>query len=206
MCFLSFLYSTPGGNSTAAAELTIILIGLLARPVVPAVQSMKNGKWDRKLYSGTELEGKTLAVLGLGRIGRKVGAVMKAFGMRVIGYDPITTAAEARAAGIEKMELNEIWPLADYITVHTPLIPQTRNLINTESLAKCPKGVKIVNVARGGIVHEGELLEALKSGQCGGAAIDVYEEEPPKSDVTKALIQHPAVVASPHLGASTGKH
>lgn len=166
---------------------------------------MKEGKWDRKLYSGSELYGKTLAILGLGRIGREIGIRMKAFGMRVIGFDPITTAAEAAAAGIEKMELNDIWPLADFITVHTPLIPQTRNLIGKESLSKSKRGVKVINVARGGIVNEADLLEALQSGQCGGAAVDVYEEEPPKNEVTKALIQHPAVVATPHLGASTGK-
>lgn len=165
---------------------------------------MKDGKWDRKLYAGSELYGKTLAILGLGRIGREVGIRMNAFGMKVIGFDPITTAQEAKAAGIEKMELDQIWPLADYITVHTPLIPVTRNLINTESLGKCKRGVKVVNVARGGIINEADLLTALESGQCGGAAIDVFEQEPPTSDVTKALIQHPAVVATPHLGASTG--
>lgn len=166
---------------------------------------MVDGKWDRKLYSGSELYGKTLAVLGLGRIGREVGIRMNTFGMRVIGYDPITTDEEAKAAGIEKMELNDIWPLADYITVHTPLIPATRNLIGTESLNKCKRGVKVVNVARGGIINEADVLAALQSGQCGGAAFDVYEQEPPTSEVTKALIQHPAVVATPHLGASTGK-
>lgn len=166
---------------------------------------MKDGKWDRKLYSGTELYGKTLAVLGLGRIGREVGIRMNAFGMKVIGFDPITTAEEAKAAGIQKMELEEIWPLADYITVHTPLIPATRNLISTESLAKCKRGVKVVNVARGGIINEADLLTALESGKAGGAALDVYEEEPPKAEITRKLIQHPAVVATPHLGASTGK-
>lgn len=182
-----------------------MLIGSLARPIVPAGQSMKDGKWDRKLYSGSELYGKTLAILGLGRIGREVGIRMNAFGMKCIGFDPITTAAEAKAAGIQKMELNEIWPLADYITVHTPLIPATRNLISTETLSKCKRGVKVVNVARGGIINEADLLAALQSGQCGGAAVDVYEQEPPTDKVTKALIQHPAVVATPHLGASTGK-
>lgn len=166
---------------------------------------MKEGKWDRKLYSGSELYGKTLAILGLGRIGREVGIRMNAFGMKVIGFDPITTDEEAKAAGIQKLELNEIWPQADYITVHTPLIPATRNLISTETLGKCKRGVKVVNVARGGIINEADLLAALQSGQCGGAAIDVFEEEPPKAAVTKQLIQHPAVVATPHLGASTGK-
>ncbi|XP_055299271.1 D-3-phosphoglycerate dehydrogenase [Sitodiplosis mosellana] len=197
--------NTPGGNSISACELTCLLIGSLARPIVPAGQSMKDGKWDRKLYSGSELYGKTLAILGLGRIGREVGIRMNAFGMKVIGFDPITTVEEAKAAGIQKLELDEIWPLADYITVHTPLIPATRNLICTATLAKCKKGVKVVNVARGGIINEADLLAALESGKAGGAALDVYEEEPPKAEITKKLIQHPAVVATPHLGASTGE-
>uniref|UniRef100_T1GDG4 D-isomer specific 2-hydroxyacid dehydrogenase NAD-binding domain-containing protein n=1 Tax=Megaselia scalaris TaxID=36166 RepID=T1GDG4_MEGSC len=196
---------TPGGNSISACELTCLLIGSLARPIVPAGQSMKEGKWDRKLYSGSELYGKTLAILGLGRIGREVGIRMKAWGMRLIGFDPITTEEEAKAAGIEKMSLEEIWPLADYITVHTPLIPATRNLISTETLGNCKKGVKVVNVARGGIIDEAAVLAALESGQCGGAAFDVFPEEPPKSEVTKALIAHPKVVATPHLGASTSE-
>lgn len=126
--------STPGGNSTAACELTCLLIASLARPVCPAAQSMKEGRWDRKIYSGTELSGKTLAILGLGRIGREVGIRMKTWGMRVIGYDPITTDAEAKAAGIEKMELIDIWPLADYITVHVPLIPSTRSELKIRNL------------------------------------------------------------------------
>ncbi|XP_017478488.1 PREDICTED: D-3-phosphoglycerate dehydrogenase-like [Rhagoletis zephyria] len=197
--------NTPGGNSISACELTCLLIGALARPIVPAAQSLKEGRWDRKLYSGFELYGKTLAIIGLGRIGREVAIRMKAWGMRTIGYDPITTEEEARAAGIEKMELDSIWPLADYITVHTPLIPQTRNLISGQTLAKCKRGVKVVNVARGGIVDEQAVIDALESGICAGAAFDVYPEEPPKSAVTKALIAHPKVVATPHLGASTAE-
>lgn len=195
--------NTPGGNSISACELTCLLIGSLARPITFAAQSMKGGAWDRKLYSGSELYGKTLAVLGLGRIGREVGIRLKSFGMRVIGFDPITTFEQAKEAGIEKMELDEIWPLADYITVHTPLIPSTRNLICTETLAKCKKGVRVVNVARGGIINEDDLYVALESGQCGGAALDVFTEEPPKSQGLLKLIQHPKVVATPHLGAST---
>ncbi|XP_037960089.1 D-3-phosphoglycerate dehydrogenase [Teleopsis dalmanni] len=197
--------NTPGGNSISACELTCILIGALARNVIPAGQSMREGRWDRKLYNGTELHGKTLAILGLGRIGREVGIRMKTWGMRIIGYDPITTDSEAKAIGIEKMSLEEIWPLADYITVHTPLIPATRNLICAETLGKCKDGVKVVNVARGGIIDEEAVLEALKTGKCGGAAFDVYSEEPPKSEVTKTLIAHPRVVATPHLGASTSE-
>ncbi|XP_063705319.1 D-3-phosphoglycerate dehydrogenase [Culicoides brevitarsis] len=195
--------NAPGGNSISACELTCMLVCSLARPVCPAAESMKQGKWDRKLYSGSELYGKTLAVLGLGRIGREVALRLRAFGMRVIGYDPITSEADAKAAGIEKMELEQIWPLADYITVHTPLIPSTRGLVGTESLKKCKKGVKVVNVARGGIVDEKALFEALESGQCAGAALDVFTEEPPKSEFLHQLIKHPKVVATPHLGAST---
>lgn len=197
--------NTPGGNSISACELTCILIGTLARPVVPAAVSMTKGLWDRKLYSGSELYGKTLAILGLGRIGREVSLRMRAWGMRIIGFDPITTDAEAKAAGIEKMELEEIWPLADYITVHTPLIPSTKDLICAATLSKCKKGVKVINVARGGIINEADLLSSLEAGHCGGAAVDVYPEEPPKSEVTKNLVQHPKVVATPHLGASTGE-
>ncbi|XP_052898802.1 D-3-phosphoglycerate dehydrogenase [Anopheles moucheti] len=197
--------NTPGGNSISACELTCFLIGALARPICPAATSMKEARWDRKIYSGTELYGKTLAILGLGRIGREVGVRMNAFGMRVIGFDPITTAQEAKAAGIEKMELEQIWQQADYITVHTPLIPATRNLISGITFAKCRKGVRVVNVARGGIIDEAALLMALESGQCGGAAVDVYAEEPPKSDITRKLINHPKVVATPHLGASTSE-
>jgi D-3-phosphoglycerate dehydrogenase len=130
---------------------------------------------------------------------------MASFGMTLIGFDPITTDEEAKAAGIKKMGLEEIWPLADYITVHTPLIPATKNLICKKTLGLCKKGVKIVNVARGGIINEQDLLEALESGQCGGAALDVYEEEPPKCEITKKLIQHSKVTAMPHLGASTSE-
>jgi D-3-phosphoglycerate dehydrogenase len=197
--------NTPGGNAIAACELTCMLIGSLARPIVAAGASMKDGRWDRKLYSGTELMGKTLAILGLGRIGREVAVRMNVWGMTLIGFDPIVTAEDAKSFNVQKMELNEIWPLADYITVHTPLIPQTKNLISSETLAKCKKGVKVVNVARGGIIEEVALLEALESGQCGGAALDVFPEEPPTSEVTKKLIQHAKVVATPHLGASTSE-
>ncbi|XP_034184873.2 hydroxypyruvate reductase [Osmia lignaria lignaria] len=197
--------NTPGGNSISACELTCALISALARNVAQAAQSLKEGRWDRKLYSGFELSGKTLAVLGMGRIGREVARRMQAFGMRVLAFDPLLTGEDAIQLDVEKLTLEEIWPLADYITVHTPLIPQTRNLINATTLAKCKKGVRVVNVARGGIVDEQALLDALKSGHCGGAALDVFIEEPPKNPVTLQLIAHPNVVATPHLGASTAE-
>jgi D-3-phosphoglycerate dehydrogenase len=128
---------------------------------------------------------------------------MKQWGMNLIGFDPIVSAEDAEAVNVKKMELVDIWPLADYITVHTPLIPATKHLISAEIFAKCKKGVKIINVARGGIIDEAALYEALESGQCGGAALDVFVDEPPITDVTKKLIKHPKVIATPHIGATT---
>ncbi|XP_076300236.1 hydroxypyruvate reductase [Lasioglossum baleicum] len=197
--------NTPGGNSISACELTCALISALARNVAQAAGALKEGRWDRKLYSGFELSEKTLAVLGMGRIGREVARRMQAFGMKVIAFDPVLTAEDAKQLDVEKLSLDEIWPQADYITVHTPLIPQTRNLINATTLAKCKKGVRVVNVARGGIVDEKALFESIESGHCGGAALDVFVEEPPKDPITLKLIAHPKVIATPHLGASTAE-
>ncbi|VDO37241.1 unnamed protein product [Haemonchus placei] len=193
-------YVVPEANSRSAAELTCILILSLTRHVPQADASMKAGKWARKDFMGEEIFGRTLAVLGLGRIGSEVASRLQAFGMRVIGYDPMVTKEAAAAKNIELLSLEEIWPQADFITVHVPLIPETANLINAKTLAKCKKGVKIVNVARGGIVNEKDLVDALNSGQAGGAAIDVFEEEPPKY---RALVEHPKAICTPHLGAST---
>nr|CAH7723281.1 unnamed protein product [Callosobruchus chinensis] len=195
--------NTPGGNAISACELTCSLITTLARNVVPGAASLKAGRWDRKLYSGHELYGKTLAILGLGRIGKEVALRMQAWGMKTIGYDPIVSAQDAKKFNVESLTLEQIWPQADYITVHTPLIPATRNLICSAVLNKCKKGVRIVNVARGGIINETDLLSALNSGQCGGAALDVFEQEPPVDKITWELIKHDKVVATPHLGAST---
>ncbi|XP_001600828.1 hydroxypyruvate reductase [Nasonia vitripennis] len=197
--------NTPGGNSVSACELTCAVISALARNVVQAGQSMKEGRWDRKLYAGRELSGKALGVVGFGRIGREVAHRMKAFGMEIIAYDPFFTKEQAAQIGVTKGELEDIWKNADYITVHTPLIPQTKNLINATTLAKCKKGVYIVNVARGGIVDEEALLHSINAGHVAGAALDVFIEEPPKNPVTLELIKHPKVVATPHLGASTAE-
>ncbi|CAI5441118.1 unnamed protein product [Caenorhabditis angaria] len=192
--------NTPQANSRSAAELTCTLILSLARHVPQAAASLRNGKWARKDYMGEEVYGRTLAVLGLGRIGSEVAVRLQAFGMRVVGYDPIVTKEQAAAKNIELLSLEEIWPQADYITVHVPLIKQTENLINKETLAKCKKGVRIVNVARGGIVNEVDLVESLNAGHAKGAAFDVFEQEPP---TYRELIEHPAVISTPHLGAST---
>ncbi|EEC01200.1 D-3-phosphoglycerate dehydrogenase, putative, partial [Ixodes scapularis] len=192
--------NAPGGNTLSAAELTCAMIVTLSREIPAATMSLKAGKWDRKTFMGNELYGKTLAIVGLGRIGKEVALRMQSFGMKTIGFDPIVPKEVSREFGVESMSLDEIWPLADYITVHTPLIPQTKDLIGKASLQKCKKGVKIINVARGGIVNEDDLLAALESGHCGGAGLDVFLEEPPKNT---QLIAHPKVVCTPHLGANT---
>lgn len=194
--------NTPGGNTISAAEQTCVLISTLARHIPQAAASMKEGKWDRKKYMGSELLGKTLAIVGLGRIGREVAHRMQSYGMTTIGYDPLVPADEAAKFNIEWMELDQLWPKADYITVHTPLIPQTRGLLGDKTFPLCKKGVYVVNCARGGIIDEASLLNALESGQCAGAGLDVFETEPP-TGVSAQLVQHPNIIACPHLGAST---
>jgi len=195
--------NTPGGNTLSAAEHTCALIASMARHIPQGCASLKNGAWDRKIYMGSELYGKTLAIIGLGKIGKEVALRMQSYGMTTIGYDPIIPGEVSREFGVEWMELEKIWPIADYITVHTPLIPQTKNLINDNVFKKCKKGVKLINVARGGIIEEESVLRNLKNGLCGGAALDVFCEEPPKSEYYKELFAHPLVVCTPHLGAST---
>ncbi|XP_050360551.1 D-3-phosphoglycerate dehydrogenase [Nymphalis io] len=195
--------NAPGANAMSACELTCGLTLALARHIVPAASALRAGRWERTQHTGTELNGKTLAILGLGRVGREVAVRMNAFGMKTIGFDPFVTAEQCARFNTTKMELDEIWPLADYITLHTPLIDSTRNFINASVLSRCKKGVKIINVGRGGLINERDFYEALKSGQVSGAALDVFEQEPPTDPLTLEIIQHPAVIASPHLGAST---
>jgi len=192
--------NTPGGNTISAAELTCAMICGLSRNMAAANVSMKEGRWDRKLFMGEELQGKTLAIIGLGRIGREVASRMRSFGMTTIGFDPLVSAEESAKFDVTSYPMEQLWPLADYITVHVPLIAPTRNLINADVFSRCKKGVKVINCARGGIIDEDALLEALKTGQCGGAGLDVFVSEPPK-DYT--LAKHPNVLATPHLGAST---
>ncbi|TEA37434.1 hypothetical protein DBR06_SOUSAS14210013 [Sousa chinensis] len=192
--------NTPSGNSLSAAELTCGMIMCLARQIPQATASMKDGKWERKKFMGTELNGKILGILGLGRIGREVATRMQSFGMKTIGYDPIISPEVSASFGVQQVPLEEIWPLCDFITVHTPLLPSTTGLLNDSTFAQCKKGVRVVNCARGGIVDEGALLRALQSGQCAGAALDVFTEEPPRD---RALVDHENVISCPHLGAST---
>ncbi|XP_043931432.1 D-3-phosphoglycerate dehydrogenase [Protopterus annectens] len=192
--------NTPAGNTVSAAELTCGMIVCLSRQIPQAVASLKAGNWDRKKFMGSELNEKTLGIVGLGRIGKEVAIRMQSFGMKTIGYDPIIPADVTEAFGVPQMPLEQLWPHCDFITVHTPLLPSTTGLINDETFSICKKGVKVVNCARGGIIDEAALLRALESGQCGGAALDVFVEEPPKN---VALIQHPNMICCPHLGAST---
>ena len=163
-----------GSNTISATELTCAMISALARHLPQAHASMKQEKWERAKFMGTELQGKTLAILGLGRIGREVAFRMKAFGMHIIGYDPIIKAEDAKKWDIDFKSLDEIWPLADFISIHVPLLKETENLINADVMAKCKNGFKVINCARGGIIHEQDLLAALNSGKCSGAALDVF--------------------------------
>ncbi|KAK2141300.1 hypothetical protein LSH36_1125g00008 [Paralvinella palmiformis] len=194
--------NTPGGNTISAAELTCTMILAMSRHVCQGTLSLRDGRWERKKLLGNEVSGKTLAIVGLGRIGEKVAERMQCFGMRTIGYDPIIPGEVSAKFGVEWISLEDLWPQADYITVHTPLIPQTKDLLNDDVFSKCKKGVRIINCARGGIIDEDALLRALRSGQCGGAGLDVFAQEPPTN---MELIQHPLVTCTPHLGANTNE-
>ncbi len=193
--------NTPSGNTISTAELTFSMLMALARKIPQAHASMKAGEWNRKAFHGLELHGKTLGVLGLGRIGSEVARRAIAFGMRVLAYDPYLTLSRASALQVEMAELDEIYARADFITVHMPMTDETRGMLNAAAFAKMKKGVRILNCARGGIVNEADLRAAIESGQVAGAALDVYETEPlPADSPLRAL---PQVVLTPHLGAST---
>lgn len=189
--------NTPAGNTVATAELAFGLMLALARHIPQAYDSMQAGKWDRKSFMGTELRGKTLGIIGFGRIGRAIAKRAAAFEMSVIAYDPYVTAAD----GVELVDLPTLYGRADYITLHSLVNDQTYHMINAESLAQMKRGVRIVNAARGALIDEAALAEAIKSGQVAGAALDVYEEEPPPAG--HPLIGLAGVIDTPHLGAST---
>jgi D-3-phosphoglycerate dehydrogenase len=195
--------NTPQGNTISTAELTFAMILSLARKVPQAHASMTAGKWDRKQFQGAELAGKTLGLVGLGRIGSEVAKRGLAFGMRVLAYDPFLTEARARELGIELQVLDEVYRSADFITVHTPVTDQTRGMLNAEAFARMKPKVCIVNCARGEIIVENDLLAALDSGKLAGAALDVYANEPLPAD--HAFRKHPAITLTPHLGASTAE-
>ncbi len=193
--------NTPTGNTIATAELTFTHMLCGARPIAQADASMKAGKWNRGSFKGGELNGKTLAILGMGRIGTEIAKRAMAFNMKVLAYDPFLTAARAESLGVKMVDLDEAFKNADYITVHMPLTPATKYMINADAFAKMKKGVRVFNCARGGIINEPDLVAALESGKVAAAGLDVYEDEPPAAD--SPLRKIPNLVLTPHLGAST---
>ena len=193
--------NTPGGNTISTAEHTFSMMMALSRNIPQACASMKAGKWDRKSFEGVELFNKTLGIVGMGRIGGEVARRAIAFGMRVLAHDPFFSVSRAKALQVEVVELEQIYTQADYITVHVPMTDQTKGMINSDTIGKMKKGVRLINCARGGIINETDLLAAIKSGHVAGAALDVYEVEPPPADWP--LRDVPQVITTPHLGAST---
>jgi len=193
--------NTPGGNTISTAELTFSMLMALARKIPQAHMSMKAGEWNRKAFQGVELYNKTLGILGMGRIGSEVARRAIAFGMRVLAYDPYLALSRARAMQVELVELDDLYARSDFITVHMPMSDETKGMINAAAIARMKKGVRLMNCARGGIVNEKDLYDAIQSGQVAGAALDVYETEPPAGEFP--LRELPQVVMTPHLGAST---
>ena len=194
--------NTPSGNTISTAELTFSMLMALTRKIPQAHMSMKAGEWNRKAFQGTELYNKTLGILGMGRIGTEVAKRAIAFGMRVVAFDPYLALARAKALQVELVEkIEDIYPQCDFITVHMPMSDETKGMLNTAAFAQMKKGVRLLNCARGGIINETDLYDAVKSGQVGGAALDVYEVEPLPKDFP--LRDLPQVIMTPHLGAST---
>ena len=192
--------NAPTSNIVSAAELAISLLLASARFIAPANAALRNGKWARSKYTGAELFEKTLGIVGFGRIGQLVAARMQAFGMEVVAYDPYLQPARAAQLGVRLVELDELLTISDFITIHLPKTKETANLIGVEALKKVKPSVRIINAARGGVLDETALYEALKEGRVGGAGLDVYVTEP---CTDSPLFQLDNVVATPHLGAST---
>ena len=193
--------NTPAGNTISTAEHTVSMILSLSRNIAQANSSMKKGEWKRSKFMGVELYGKMLGIAGFGRIGSEVAKRALSFGMKVLAYDPFLSKEIAEGLGVEVVELKDLLKQADYITVHTPLTEETKHMISTKELALMKKGTRIINCARGGIIDEAALVAAIKEGKIAGAAIDVFEKEPPDAD--NELLKLDNVVATPHLGAST---
>jgi len=194
--------NTPGGNTISTAEHAFSLLLAVARKIPQAHGNLRSGKWDRKEFEGTELYNKTLGIIGMGRIGSELSRRAIAFGMRVLAYDPYLSASRARSLQVELVEeLDELLPLADFLTLHTPLTPETHHLLNAARLTKTKHGARLINCARGGLIDETALLESLGNGQLAGAALDVFETEPLPPD--SPLRHVPNLILTPHLGAST---
>ena len=192
--------NTPEGNTISTAEHTVSMLLALNRNIPQANVSIKNGQWDRKKFMSRELRGKQLGIIGLGRIGIEVARRAQAFGMKVIAHDPFLSEKKAEKFEIELVELKEMFARIDFLTVHTPLTAETKHMISSSEFALMKKGIKILNCARGGIIDEKALLEAIENGTVAGAALDVFENEPPKDN---RLLELDCVIATPHLGAAT---
>lgn len=192
--------NTPGGNTITTAEHTIAMLFSAARKIPQANASMAEGKWEKKRFMGVELYNKIIGILGLGRIGSEVAKRCQGMGMNVIAFDPFISDEKVEEMGIEKVELDQLYKRADFITIHTPLTSETKNIINKKTISAMKDGVFIINCARGGIINEKDLLDALNSGKVGGAALDVFEKEPPENN---PLVGHEKVICTPHVGAST---
>lgn len=190
------VFNTPQASSIAVAELTIGFLLSLSRPIPQATASLKNGKWEKEKFEGAEIYGKTLGIIGLGRIGKEVAKRAEVLGMRILGYDPFVK----KVSPVKMVPLNFLIRNSDYITLHTPLTEKTKNLINEKTIKKMKDGVYIINSARGGLIDEKALFEALKSGKVKGAAFDVFEVEPP---LKNELLLLENFICTPHLGAST---
>jgi len=193
--------NTPEGNTLSTAEHAISMMLALVRRIPQADATMKQGRWDKGAFTGSELHGKTLGIIGLGKVGSAVGARMAAFGMRIVGYDPYVTHAVAERVGVEKVEIDELCRRADVITIHAPLNKETRGLINARRLSLMKPAVFLVNCARGGIVDEAALIDSLRSGRLAGAALDVFDAEPLPADHPLRGLEN--VVLTPHVAAST---
>src|SRR5258707_14298830 len=192
--------STPGGNAVSVAEHTFALLLALARQVPRHDKAIHEGRWEKSSAAGTEVRGKTLGLIGLGRIGSEVAVRAEAFDMRVLGYDPYISEAAAREVQVELVPLERLLAESDFVSLHTALSPATQNLINANTLAQMKTGARLINAARGELVEEAALTEALKSGKLAGAALDVFVEEPPKNS---PLVGLPNVIATPHVAGST---
>ena len=193
--------NAAAGNTVTTAEHTFAMLMALARQIPQAAASTREGRWEKNRFLGVELMGKTLGVIGMGRIGSVVADRARSFGMTVLAYDPYFTKEAAREKGIEMVALDLLLSRADFITVHTPLTDATRGLINAANLQKTKRGVRIINCARGGLIDEAALAEAIRSGHVAGAALDVFEQEP--TPPSNPLLAMPQVISTPHLGAST---
>lgn len=192
--------NTPTATTIAVAEHTLALMLALIRAVQKADSAMKSGQWIKKQLVGVELYGKTLGIIGMGRIGAAVGQRAAAFGMQVLGHDPLLDDVQIRQRGAEPVPLTELYTHSDFVSLHIPLTPGTRGMINGQSLGHMKRGVRMICTARGGLIDETALLAALESGQAAGAALDVFANEPPG---LTALVAHPNVIATPHIGAQT---